>query len=238
MAYCQQVSEVFLENLWPTRCAICDKPGVLLCKHCRINLPYINYWLTCKRCGAPYGIKQCTECNTTVLEKMGRKHLSYVSSVACVEYNDISSRIVRCWKDQGERRLGEMMAQQMAQVIPPAWLACAPSIVPIPASKHAYRKRGFDHIEELCEQLSMATRLPILHLFERPKTHDQRALGRTERQANMKGRFVLLPRADIPSVVLLVDDVQTTGATLNAAADALVEHAPKSVVYALTYARV
>lgn len=207
-----------------------------MCEHCRKQLPYINYWQACKRCGAPYGKTQCTECNTTVLAALGRTKLAYDGCLACVSYNNDSARIVKAWKDHGERRLKDTMALQMAQIIPSSWLVQTPVITPIPARTSACRTRGFDHMSELCTSISSITGLEVIEPFERPKTRDQRKLGRHERQANMGGKFVLKRNARIPPTALIIDDVQTTGATLNAAADAL-KGAGCKKVYALTYAR-
>ena len=71
--------------------------------------------------------------------------------------------------------------------------------------------------------------VPVLAALDRPKTSDQRALGRAERIANLAGRFHALSHVKLPAHVLLVDDVYTTGATLCSAADALLKAGAETV---------
>ena len=56
------VGRGLLEYLWPTRCAGCERLGKLLCEDCRASLPFIAQELACQRCGAPLGRLLCTEC--------------------------------------------------------------------------------------------------------------------------------------------------------------------------------
>ncbi|MEG0324645.1 MAG: double zinc ribbon domain-containing protein, partial [Raoultibacter sp.] len=67
------------ETLWPTRCAVCDTLGTVLCDRCRQRLPYIDYWRSCPRCGAPFGFTQCTECNPVMLTGLPDHTLPYAS---------------------------------------------------------------------------------------------------------------------------------------------------------------
>lgn len=60
----RELGEGFAELLWPTRCAGCDAPGVLLCDGCRADLPLIDQAHACPRCGAPFGSLVCTECTS------------------------------------------------------------------------------------------------------------------------------------------------------------------------------
>lgn len=230
------VCEVFAEALWPTRCVICDTPGDVLCKRCELNLPYIDANLACPTCGAAYGIKQCTECNSYSLKSKDIPS-AINASRAVVTLDDDSAELIRSWKDKGERRLGRIIAQKMAQVIPNYWLSAPYALVPIPASDNAYRSRGFDHIRELAVELSSMTNIPLKDVFERPKTSDQRQLGKEERAQNMLGAFRLKQGIWVPLYIILIDDVQTTGATLNSAATTLRNHGVRRI-NAITFARV
>lgn len=60
----RELGEGAAELLWPTRCAGCDAPGVLLCDACRARLPLIDQAHACPRCGAPFGRLVCTECTS------------------------------------------------------------------------------------------------------------------------------------------------------------------------------
>lgn len=228
--------EAALETLWPTRCAVCDAPGSLLCDACRLQLPYLDWWRACPRCGAPFGTVQCCTCTPVLLAGLGREELPFAGCASVVMLNEATGRMVTLCKDAGERRLAHAMASMMANVIPPAWVQQAQAVTFVPASEKALRRRGFDHAELLGRALAALLDMPCAPLLSRPASHDQRALGRNERFGNTEGRFHALPLAAGFTCVLLVDDVYTTGATLFAACDALAK-AGVTTRYCATFAR-
>ena len=232
----EQVKDFTLETLWPTRCAICDKPATLLCEQCTLSLPYLDYWRACPVCGAHAGALQCCECNTYTLPDPTQNALA--SSTSSVLFTETSARIVRTYKDHGEQRLAGVMAQIMARSLPPELLNTLDSLTYIPASQKAYLKRGFDHAELLAKHISHLLHIPLIACFERPETKDQRSLGKTERLHNTEEAFSLRAGCTIEQkTLLLIDDVRTTGATLQGAASTLL-HAHAAKVHALTFARV
>lgn len=236
-AYGEAASIVLAETLWPTRCAVCDLPGDVLCPECRRRLPFLDWWRACPRCGAPFGRVQCSECNAVTMAALGRDEPPFDACASPVVYDDGAARIVRTWKDAGERRLAATMAGLMASVASPAWLAEELTVVPVPATAAAVRRRGFDHGADLADELAARLGLPTAPLLARPRSIDQRRLTRQDRIRNMERRFRALPGASAPDSVLLVDDVYTTGATLFAAADAL-RAAGAERVRCITFARV
>ncbi|WP_417750924.1 ComF family protein [Senegalimassilia faecalis] len=230
-------AEALAETVWPTRCAVCDAPGEPLCEHCRTALRYVDWWRACPRCGAPFGRLQCCECNEVMLAAIGRRRPAFDGMTAAVTYDDAAARIVRSWKDGGERRLARETACLMAPQVPPGWLTDAPVCVPIPASGAAKRRRGFDHVDELSREVACALGLRRVGLLAPPRTLDQRTLGRKGRIGNLSGRFRVIEGATVPPHVLLVDDVCTTGSTMSAACDAL-RAAGAQTLHCLMFARV
>ncbi|MGB4442099.1 MAG: phosphoribosyltransferase family protein, partial [Coriobacteriia bacterium] len=109
------------------------------------------------------------------------------------------------------------------------WLAPEDVLAPAPASPAAVRRRGFDHAEDITRSLAALTGNPAVCLLRATATADQRALGRDERFANRAGAFRLAEprglsaRVGMPERIVLIDDVFTTGATLDAAARVLRE---------------
>lgn len=104
-----------------------------------------------------------------------------------------------------------------------------PVVVPVPLGKERHRERGFNQVEEIARRaLSILDDNFILdtNLLERVKeTQTQVSLERRRREENMRGAFTASPRlrsADLRnSTLVVIDDVITTGATLQAAVDAL-----------------
>lgn len=151
-------------------------------------------------------------------------------------FNEWSGTLVRTFKDGGEQRLAAELATMMARYVGPNWHFSAVTFVP--ASKAAYRNRGFDHAELLASELANLLNKPFARVFERPSSRDQRKLTARGRLANLKGGMHLRSDAaqqPLGGGLLVIDDVFTTGATLCAACDSLVQMTPR--IYCLTFAR-
>ena len=115
--YAEAAAQAVAETLWPTRCAICDEPGELLCERCRSELPFIDLWRACPICGAPWGHTQCTECNRVMLAATGRKAVAFSSLASPFELAESTRRIAVVYKDGGEQRLATEMARYMARYL-------------------------------------------------------------------------------------------------------------------------
>ncbi|MBO4365762.1 MAG: ComF family protein [Eggerthellaceae bacterium] len=235
-AYFDASAITVLETLWPSRCVICEAPGDLVCERCRLGLSYIDQWLACPRCGAPYGVIECTECNELSLKDAGRDRLPFDACVSVALFNRDCARIVTCHKDGGERGLADFMGHGIACAIPPEWLTPTACVVPLPATAKARRRRGFDHGVSIGQHAAGYLGVECIEALQAGRARDQRALTRNERFRNMDGRFKASSRCQGDDVIL-IDDVYTTGASLCAATDALLTAGARSVRCA-TFARV
>lgn len=229
------LKEALLETIWPTRCAVCDLPGEVICDTCARNLPFIDYWRSCPLCGAPSGIRQCTDCAATCLEEQGAAK-PYEKCVSSVAYTGGSPRVIKAYKDAGERRLSAFIAECITDVLPPSWKCGKLTIVTVPATKEAYAKRGFDHMRPIGETIARICASEYAQPLIAGKPNDQRSLGRRARKVNMRHAFSISPSCPAPEQVLLVDDVYTTGATLSAAARTLASNGTKRI-FCATFAR-
>lgn len=201
-----------LELLIPTRCAGCDLPGELLCEQCREALPAIDPELACPRCGAPFGYLVCTEC--------WRAEPAFDAGVCVGSLEPPLSRCISIYKDAGERRLGPLFGGMLAAALV-RWGEWPQAVVPVPPSPAALRMRGFDHTAAIAERVADSLGVPLVNVLAAVGARDQRTLGRTARRANVEGAFSAAAGVAVPSRVVLVDDVMTTGATLDAAASVL-----------------
>ena len=227
--------DTLLELGWPTRCLGCDEPGELLCEGCRERLPWICQRWACPNCGAPFGWLACTECAAAQGELWETR-----ACVAALPLAGAARRLVVGYKDAGERRVAGVLAALMATALDEAasWPAadgaarfCADEVDAVcfvPATAAAFRRRGFDHMEPVASGLASAFGLPLHDCLARPRALDQRRLGKSERASNAAGSFELV--GDVSGLALLLaDDVITTGASLRAAASALLAHGAESV---------
>lgn len=227
------------ETLYATRCVICDAPGADLCERCRLRLPYIDRYLACTRCGAPNGHLQCTECNTLALAELGRAELPYEGCASVIEHRGHARSIVTAYKDSGQRQLARLMAQLLSRIIPARWKAPGTVLAFVPADEKARRRRGFDHMELIASELAPLVGIPRVQVLRKAAVADQRNLGRVERFGNIAGTIRVSPglSSPVPTRIILIDDVYTTGATLFAACDALRAAGARQIRCA-TFARV
>lgn len=219
------LGEGLLELVYPTRCAGCDLPGSVLCDRCRDALPIIDVPTACPVCGAPFGKLVCTEC--------WDRELAFTRGVSVGSLAAPLSRVVTLYKDGGERRLVAEIARLLVSVVEP-WLEWIDVVTYVPATEKARRRRGFDHAAEISERVADAVCATHCATLARSRALDQRSLGRTGRFENASGTFSLV--TPVRGGVLLIDDVFTTGATLDAAARTLIEGGA-SEVRAATVAR-
>ena len=198
-----------LDLLLPQRCLVCARPGKQVCEDCTAGLRRIAPPL-CERCGAPtvWPVRRCAEC-------AGRR-LAFGRARAAVEYEDPVPLIVAAWKERGLRRLADWAAELVAEALPAPGGA---GIVFVPGDPDRRLRRGHA-AERLAAELAERWSLPCEPLLRRTRgSVPQRGLRQTERRRNVAGAFLV--RARVPTHLTLVDDVYTTGATVDAAASAL-----------------
>lgn len=212
--------EGLAEIVAPTRCAGCELPGSLLCERCRAALPRIDVAAACPRCGAPGGARWCGECCDAA-------YAFAAIRCACVLEPPLS-RMVTLFKDAAELRLAGDLGRLAAEAAG-EWAAWADALVPVPPAPAAMRRRGFDHTARIACEAAAVMGLPTLDALACRPRRDQRALTRRQRLANAEGS--LRPRAGVavPARLIVLDDVTTTGATLDAAARALLAAGAREV---------
>ena len=142
------------------------------------------------------------------------------------------TRIVGAWKEGGRRGLARLAAEVVAESVPPPR---AQVVAYVPAAGERALWRGFNPAAALAHELSLRWQLPVLDLLVRRHSgRRQRGLPLAERRRNVAGVF--RPVRPSPHTVVLVDDVYTSGATVSAAAGALVGAGAREVEV-VTFAR-
>jgi predicted amidophosphoribosyltransferase len=213
-----------LDLLLPQRCLGCGRGGTQLCAACRLQLPSVEPPL-CARCGAPtaWRVERCLEC-------AGRR-LAFASARGAVAYEGAVRRLVAAWKERGLHRLAAVAAAVMAERLEPPR---ADVVAFVPPDRARRRERGHHPAERLARELADAWCLPCCSLLERQgPARRQRGLPLAERRRNLRGAFA---SQTVAGIVLLVDDVYTSGATVDAGAAAL-RAAGARAVHAVTFAR-
>jgi ComF family protein len=218
----------------PPLCAACREPelsGEPVCPPCAARLVALPD-PRCARCGAPvvHAAARCPECR-------GRA-LAFGVAWSPFAYEATARRLVVALKARGATRVAAFMAAQIARRAPPGLLAG--TLVPVPAHPARRRREGSNQAATLARALGRAAGLPVLDALERTRSSTpQVGLARRERLANTRGSVRARPaRLHAPTArpLVLVDDVYTTGATLDACARALGARGAADVV-AVSFAR-
>lgn len=216
-------------------CSVCRREsfsGKSICEGCHAIMPYNNKSV-CGHCGraTPYSVEYCDYC------KDKQTYIDMARSV--YEYEYPLSLLVRRLKYGGERYLAEEFAESM-QACYFKSIGYADCIVFVPMTDGRKRDRGYNQSEELAKALSKLICVPVIGdvLVKTRETESQVGLERKERLKNVKGSISIRNRALIKNKrVLIVDDVMTTGATLEVIAEKL-KDAGASEAVAITVASV
>ena len=185
--------------------------------------------LICQRLGVNF----CTSCVDKV-RPFRAKRISEIELCYCVgEYSGWLRDSIICYKN-GDSRYAELLSHLLGKALVKLPEQKGMTLIPIPSSPQKIKERGFDSISHLCVEVTHAigsVNLDSSNLFLRKQVVDQVGLTAIQRQANLAGAFGI--RRNVNGTVVIVDDVVTTGATLNNAARIL-RYAGAQRVFALT----
>jgi predicted amidophosphoribosyltransferase len=230
-AVTRTVVRALLSMLVPPLCCACREPefsGQPLCPRCRPRLVALGEH-RCARCGSPAAapVPDCRECH-------GRA-LAFERAWSPFAYETVARTVVAALKSNGALALAAVMADELAARAPPALLSG--TLVPVPAHGRRRRRHGFNQAATIARALALRTRLPVSDvLVSAAPRPPQVGLERRARLVNAHGSVRLRRGERAPRRALLVDDVYTTGATLDACARALLGSGSDSVT-AITFAR-
>jgi predicted amidophosphoribosyltransferase len=214
-----------LDLIVPPRCALCLTPGPLACAACLAAVPLLA-GPRCARCGRPtvLDVRACRECR-------GRR-LGFATARAAIAYEGAGRDLVHRLKAGGLASLAVPAAGLVAAALDSPAAAAVTWVPPDPWREVL---RGYHPPRLLAAELASRWSLPAAPMLRATgPRRPQRGLDRRARRANVRGAFAA--RGRVPSRVVLVDDVFTTGATLSAAATAL-RAAGARQVHAVTLAR-
>ncbi len=218
-----------LDWLFPPRCGGCGKNGSRWCSECqqatRRVLPPV-----CSRCGQPQAREGlCPKCRRSA------PHFQALRSWGLFE-GPLRNALHRL-KYRRDIALGEALARHLIEMLEGlAWEI--DMVVPVPLGLARQAERGYNQAALLAKPLALGCNLDYNpgSLLKIRNTPSQVGLSFDQRWANVAGSFEAIPNQVAGKNLLVVDDVATSGATLNACAVALLA-AGASQVYALTLAR-
>ncbi|HXR49532.1 MAG TPA: phosphoribosyltransferase family protein [Verrucomicrobiae bacterium] len=195
----------------PHECLGCGAEGGLICPGCVLLFPDLPE--RCYRCHqASGGSLTCSSCRQT----SGLRHVR-----AATDYEGIARDLIWKVKFAGARSAVDQMAQCMqpllAGLVTPDTL-----IVPAPTATSRARQRGYDQAKLLARQLAYRFGLPYVDCLARHGQSHQVGASREQRLCQLQQAYRVAKRRSVQNAhIFLIDDVLTTGATLEAAAHTL-----------------
>lgn len=229
--------ENFLDLLFPAKCPLCDvllkREETGMCGRCRQRLPVVTE-PCCKHCGKPipgYTEEFCPDCSG------GRSTLE--QGTALWVYTDRMKKAMADFKYQGCLSDGEFYGREFMAMREGLLRQWKPSVI-IPVPLHWRRRwfRGFNQAAYVAEVIGRKSGIPVLPdaLLRNRYTRPQKSLDDKQRKENLKDVFSVNPvwREKISAYhrVLMIDDIYTTGATLEACGAVLRDAGVKKVYFA------
>lgn len=215
-----------LEFLFPAICVSCYSPGSFLCNKCQLAIPLSEP--ACFVCNARKGSGSiCKTCRARL------PHLTRVWWATLYENQSVRDALTH-FKYNGNHALAETLADFIVASVKKraqahyAHIPARAALIAIPLHPRKKRVRGFNQSELLADHVARELQLPLLPLgtLVRVKNTSQQAKagGRNQRIKNVEGAFIANPEyvnVIQNRTIILVDDIATTGSTLNDAARAL-----------------
>ena len=227
-------TKTILNILFPRRCPVCgeitEPAGSLICPSCFRELSFVKS-PTCKKCGKEIlneTMEYCEDC-------ISHRHV-FEHGVALLNYDEKARASMVQIKYKNKREYldfyGAALAARYEKQIRRMQ---ADAIVPVPIHRSRRRRRGFNQAELLAEVMGERLGIPVMPdaLVRSKRTLPQKELSAAERLKNLSGAFLA---GEIPAgvrSVLLVDDIYTTGSTIEACARALRNAGVERVYFAV-----
>ena len=219
-----------MDLLFPRRCPICDRVqpvGEIVCPGCARGLrPVASPF--CRKCGKALSDsteEYCSDCR-------GQEHL-FIEGRALWEYPDVRQSVYR-FKYGGRKEYGEFYGRELARHLGNTMLSWKPdALVPVPLHRARKRMRGYNQAEMLARETGKRLGIPVeSHLVARiKKTTPQKLLSPSMRQNNLKRAFKITKNVVKLNTIIIVDDIYTTGSTVDAMSAALQEAGIKHVYF-------
>lgn len=227
----QKISKICLDILYPPRCPVCGRilpnSRQKTCPECTNTFHPIQEDY-CMKCGKPVSETQeyCEDCRT--------RTRSFQKGRSVFLYNTQMKQSLLHYKYYGSREYGDYFAEAICRHIGAEILRWNPDvIVPVPLSKRKYRMRGFNQAEDLAVKVGRILDIPTARnlVIKVRETKSQKKLDALERRKNLKDAFYV--RESVRGLtILIIDDVYTTGSTVEALTECLLENGASAVFFA------
>lgn len=226
------VINAVLDFIYPPRCSFCGCFAAVeegICHGCLSQIGFIERPL-CSSCGKPFLHEFATDhvCGECLMRKRYFTRARAVGLYTGV-FRKALHRFKYQWKHCLAGPLGTLMARRMEPFLREGTYHC---LVPVPLHPRRLRKRGFNQALVLARTLSKTYHIPLHwdNLVRTRWTRSQVGLSERERRKNVRGAFAVLERARITrKAILLLDDIYTSGSTVDECSKVLINAGARQV---------
>ncbi|MDY5577983.1 MAG: ComF family protein [Lachnospiraceae bacterium] len=228
--------KTILNIFFPKTCPVCGEvlgKNEEICETCRKKLLYVQE-PKCKKCGKPFdGRDEDAQYREYCRDCMKGKHI-YDTGMAVFQYNEEIKESIYRFKYHNQRTYadfyGKAMAEKYGEAIKEMGIEV---LIPVPISEKKRVKRGYNQAELIADVLGECLSIPVQKekLMRIRDTVPQKELSYEERRNNLKSAFKIRKNIVEYKKVLVVDDIYTTGSTIDACAKALKEAGAKQVCF-------
>ena len=214
--------------LFPSVCALCEKSligeeeiGLGLCADCKGTLKIAD-GNKCAVCGKPLvsEIDTCLPCRSSTQRSFERLWVLF-------PYTGKYRKLLAAYKFHKRLSIADFFSQKALDLINSEPLLQEAVIVPVPPRPGKIKHSGWDQVEYLVKAIEKQSGKNVSRVLKRRKSKVQKELNRSERLENLKGR--IYTEGSAPETTLIIDDVITTGSTMEVCAQVLKEAGAKRV---------
>ena len=221
----RKIGTDILDAIYPRRCPICDvilrEKSMMCCNECKDSFQLVGQNI-CYKCGKPVveDVEYCFDCT--------KKKFSYIEGRSVYIYNDSMKESIARFKYKGRVEYADYYVYNMINNLGDYIERLGvDAIIPVPIHRLKLNKRGYNQAEVIANKLGRAMNMLVIPtaLVRVVNTSAQKELDNKQREKNLRHAIRLNPKINIPDdvkKVLIVDDIYTTGSTVNACAKELV----------------
>ena len=217
-----KVSDFLKESIFPIYCLGCNKEGEWACESCFKKIP-LNGVFCCPVCHQNNGTgNACRNCQSA-------SSLDRTIAIAPYEESGLLGKIIENFKYNYVEELENLISKIIKNFLVAKSTFRAEAVVPVPLHQRRLAERGFNQAGIIAEIAAKELNLPLNLILKRSHhTKQQAKLNRESRKINVVGAFKAGKK--LAGTVLLVDDVFTTGSTMQECARVLKEQGVKKVI--------
>lgn len=223
--------ELFVKLLYPPRCPVCDKVVPFwdtgICNDCFKVVRYVEP-PRCMKCGKHIedaGMEFCADCS--------EKGHVFKSGRALYQYREMAASIYR-FKYGGRRDYASVFGKELAYYLGDYIKEIEPdALIPVPLFKKKERLRGYNQSVLLARALGAELNIKVVEnlVFRIKNTKPLKLLNPEERLNNLKKAFILMENGVKLKRVIIVDDIYTTGSTINTIAELLLSRGIEEIYF-------